>query len=274
MKIAIFSAFPQELAFINKSAKAARSADNSFRISIGRHRETELIAIETGMNLTRLKLAFKHVAREYRPDIILSSGFCGALYYQAAVGELVFASRYFFYTREGAIELSQLSDRSLHFQKACWNGAVITRLRQKLELKDATFITLPERVSKTVLRASLPPKASFPVCDRETIYLANLAYNSNIPFFAIRAVTDRADEDIPEELYSVTDENGTYQLARALKLLFWRPSLIPDSMKLGKNASLAAKNLGDAVKAFAEVAGSSSMALRSYLRSPSCRSRT
>lgn len=274
MKIAIFSAFPQELAFIKKSARSVKSPDNSFRVSIGRHREIDLIAIETGMNITRLKLAFKHIAREYRPDIILSSGFCGALYYQAAVGELVFASRYFFYTREGAIELTQLADRSIHFQKSCWNGSVITRLRQKLELKDASFITLPERISKTVLRSSLPEKTLFPVCDRETVYLANLAYNSNIPFFAIRSVTDRADEDIPEELYSVTDENGTYQLSRALKLLFLRPSLIPDTMKLGKKASLASKNLAEAVKAFAEVVGSSRMAMRSYLRSPSCGSRT
>ncbi|OGW45323.1 MAG: hypothetical protein A2078_01955, partial [Nitrospirae bacterium GWC2_57_9] len=266
MKIAVFSAFPQELSHIRKdSVSADGPPGRAFPISLKIYREAELIAVETGMSIPRIESVFKYVLCEHRPDIVLSCGFGGALYYRADIGDLVLASRYFFMTREGAIELPQLSARATHFQRSLWNGPITTRLQKKVAVKEGSFLTLSQWAAKSKLRKEIPRDAEYPVCDRETLHLARLAYTANLPFFAIRAITDRVDEDIPEELFQVTDENGMYSLSRSLSLLLSRPSLIPDSLALGRHAAIAAKSLGEAVKALAEVVGSSRMAMRSFL---------
>ena len=100
--------------------------------------------------------------------------------------------------------------------------------------------------------ASLPRDIACPVCDRETFHLAKLACQNNVPFFAIRSITDRLYDDIPEDFFHVVDGSGNYERARAVNLLLKRPSLIPAGIRLGLNASVAAKSLGRVVKAFAE----------------------
>jgi nucleoside phosphorylase len=272
MNIAIFSAFPQELSCVRKySTPVSKPRDSAFPVFITSYRETGLITIETGMNATAIDAAFRHVIGEYRPNIILSIGFGGALYYRADIGDLVFASRFFFHTREGAIELPQLSARNAQFQRSLWNGAITTRLQQKVRIREGSVLTIPQWTAKAKLKPCMPRDAAYPVCDRETVHLAKLAYQNNLPFFGIRAVTDRADEDIPEELFGVVDENGTYRFSRALALLLTRPGLIPSSVRLGRHASLAGKNLWEAVRSLVEVVGSSRMAIQSRLNTYSCR---
>lgn len=221
MHIAIFAAFPQELTCIRRySTPVTRFRDRAYPICVTSHRDTSLVTVETGMNPAKIDAAFRHVISEYRPEVILSVGFGGALYYRADIGDLVLASRYFFLTREGAIEQPQLGVRNAQFQQSLWNGAITTRLRQKVRIREGSVLTIAQWSAKAKLKSSMPRDAAFPVCDRETIHLARLAYQNNLPFFGIRAVTDRADEDIPEEFFEVVDENGTYRLSRAMTILF------------------------------------------------------
>jgi nucleoside phosphorylase len=253
MKIAIFAAFPQELTSLRRNCRpGARSVDSVFPVFSGIHGRTELIAVETGMQPKNIETAFCHVVDACRPDIILSLGFGGALYFRADIGELVFASRYLFLTREGAIELEKLSLRNDHLRRSLWKGAVAPRLKNRIRLKEGTFLTLSEWIAKTKLKACMPPDVPFPVCDRETYHLAKLSYRNKLPFFSIRSITDTLDEDIPKELFDAVDANGTYRLSRALRLLLSRPSLIPRSLKLGRHAALASRNLWEAVQALSE----------------------
>ncbi len=252
MRIAVFSAFPQELKYIRKNSVPLKSG-GAFRIFVNKRPACDLIAIETGMGNMNLESSFNHIVKVYRPDIILSIGFGGALYYRADIGELVFGSRYFILTREGAVEFPQLSTGNAKVKRSLTNAVVLTGLRQKISVKEGSFVTLSEWMAKSKLKAFMPENAAFPVCDRETIHLAKISYRNNLPFFAIRSITDRLDRDIPEELFNVTDENGNYRLSRALALLLSRPSLIIDAVKLGRNAALASKNLWEAVKALTEV---------------------
>ncbi len=272
MNIAVFAAFPQELSSIRRaSTPISGPRDSSFPLRVTSYRETGLITVETGMNQTQIDAAFRHVIAEYRPEIILSVGFGGALYYRANIGDLVLASRYFFLTREGAIEQPQLSVRNAQFQRALWNGAITTRLQQKVRIREGSVLTIPNWTAKAKLKPCMPRDAAFPVCDRETIHLARLAHQNNLPFFGIRAVTDRADEDIPEALFEVVDETGTYRFSRALTVLLSRPGLIPDGIRLGRHAAIASRNLWDAVRSLVEVLGSSRMAIHSRLKAYSCR---
>ncbi len=252
MKIALFSAFPHELTHVKKNSRPVMHA-TPFPLAIKTHRDVELLIVETGMGLPNLEAAFTYVLNGYRPDIILSLGFGGALYYRADIGELVFASRYFFLTHEGAVELPQLAFRNACHQRSFRMRPLLPELKHKIAIKEGSFVTLSAWTSKAKLKPLIPEGIPFPVCDRETVHLAKLSYIHNLPFYAVRAITDTLDEDIPEELFGVTDVTGNYSISRAVGLLMSRPSLIPESLKLGRNAARASRNLGQAVTAFAEV---------------------
>lgn len=253
MKIALFAAFPQELKYIrNDAVTLTKSQDYPYQIFLNTYKACDIIAVETGMSTANIQAAFKHVLAAYRPDIILSIGFGGALYYKVDIGELVLASRYFSMTREGVIELPRLFSGHANSGRSLNCGALLTKLQQRILIKEGSSVTLSAWMAKSKLKACMPGDAAFPVCDRETIHLAKMSHNNNLPFFAIRSITDTLDQDIPEELFGVIDGNGNYRLSRALGLLISRPFLIPDSIRLGRNAALASKNLWEAVKAFVE----------------------
>jgi adenosylhomocysteine nucleosidase len=253
MKIAIFSAFPQESRHIRRRSTAVRKFDRPFPIFLSKYLSCDIISVETGMDTGNVKAAFKYTVAAYRPDVILSIGFGGALYDRAAIGDLILSSRHFLYTRNGLKELPPVSSHLFSYQRSITSGNVMIKFRRKIGIREGSFITLPEWTAKSKLKATIPDGIPFPVCDRETFHLAQLSQQNNIPFLAVRAITDLANEEIPEDLFHVTDGHGNYRLSKALGLLFTRPSLIPDSLKLGRNAALASKSLWEAVKALTEV---------------------
>lgn len=288
MKIAVFSAFPQELKHIRKKSTAlSKGPHRPYRVFVSKHAACRLIAVETGMGMVNQEAAFTYILKTYHPDVIVSAGFGGALYYRADIGDLVLASRYFFLTREGVVEFPQLAlqnekvtppaagftgylfskleerirplvpfyqERKLtpEYKRSFLNESVPAALHQKAGVRKGSFVTLSEWIPKAKLKSLMPENAPFPVCDRETLHLAKLSYRNNLPFFAVRSITDRLDQDIPEELFDVTDRNGNYQMSRAVRTLLSRPSLIIDAFRLGKSASIASERLWDAVKAVAE----------------------
>jgi nucleoside phosphorylase len=254
MKTAIFCAFPQELKCIRKNLSLREKA-RAYPFRIFSNDSADIIAVETGMSIPNIEAAFRHVAGVYRPDVIISAGFGGALYYQLKIGDLVFASRYFFLTREGVVELQQLSLKTTTLSKrSVINRSLFKKLQQEIDLKEGSFVTLSSWMTKSKLRTLMPGDIAFPVCDRETLHLARLAYNRNISFAAMRSISDTLGQDIPQDFFNVVDENGHYRLSRALQLLISRPCLIPGAIRLGRNAAVASRKLGEAVNAFIDVA--------------------
>lgn len=252
MKIAIFSAFPQELKYIRKDSLAAPGG-HPFRIHTLKRQGCSIVAVETGMKVPNIQAAFEHVALRYRPDAVLSLGFGGALCYRSDIGELVFASRYLFLTHEGAIEFPALALWKAGPNRLIVNEPMLIRLRQNVSIKEGAFVTLSSYIEKPKLKRLMPGDLPFPVCDRETVHLAKMSCKRRLPFFAIRAITDRGDEDIPKDFFDVTDSNGNYLASRALAVLISKPSLIARAFTLGRNADLAARNLDRALDAFIDV---------------------
>ena len=109
-------------------------------------------------------------------------------------------------------------------------------------------MTIEQWKTKAELRKILPGHLPFPVCDMETYAVAKLSLKENLPFFGIRSITDRSDEEIPRVLLNVSDESGRYRLGRALSLFLFRPALIPAGITLGMHARTAGKSLWRAVE--------------------------
>ncbi len=239
MNIALFAAFPQELTYTLKDCVLIDKPKASpFPISVNAYLSHTVIAVVTGVGAANAESALNHALERYKPEIILSIGFGGALYKNAEIGDLVWASRVFFVSEEGmeAMELSGSDD-----------------IPGRLCMRRGSIITLEKQMIKSDLKEILPPGLIFPVCDMETFPLARVASRKGLSFFAIRAITDRADEDIPEEFFSVCDESRMYRFSRAARLIIGKPKLIQESIKLARRATLASKQLSQAVRSLLQL---------------------
>ncbi len=67
-------------------------------------------------------------------------------------------------------------------------------------------------------------------------------------FIHIRAISDRADEALPDRIATLVDDVGEPKMAKVSADLMFRPSLIPVMMRLQSNSKLALKNLAAVIK--------------------------
>lgn len=253
MRVAIFSAFPQEIKPIVKNLKAIKSKSRPFSLFVAEYSSKEIILVQSGMGRRNAETALDYVLKEHNPDLVLSAGFGGALYDGAAAGDLIWAERVFLIPEDVLKSGATLNRKDLCSQEIPNVREIVSRLSGRVSMREGCILTLEKYMKKSEIKKILPDDLCFTVCDMETFFLAKPSIQRGLPFISIRSITDRADEEIPFELFHVTDESGGYRLSRALSLLLRKPKLIRHSIKLGRNASIASKNLWLAVKSLIEV---------------------
>lgn len=243
MRLAIFSAFPHEIRPLVKNLNAVRIPETlPFTLFWAPLDSGEVFLVQTGMGIRNAEASLNYVITQHSPTIILSTGFGGALYDGATIGELIWASRVLL-VNEGVRETLDLPDRDQLFG----------RLSRKLTIREGSIVTLERWMKKPEIKHALSRPLPFPVCDMETFPLAKASLTRGLPFVAIRSITDRSHEEIPPEMLCVSDESGNYRLSRALNVLLRKPSLIARAIDLGKNSAIASRNLWRAVKALIEM---------------------
>ncbi|MBM3634503.1 MAG: hypothetical protein FJW99_04330 [Actinobacteria bacterium] len=107
-----------------------------------------------------------------------------------------------------------------------------------------TLVTTDRVVSLPVERSALSGLA----VDMESAGTARACARAGIPFAAIRAVTDRADDVLPD-LHGVVDGRGDVHAMRVLGRMASRPSEIAAWIRLARGARSARRGLLPAVQA-------------------------
>lgn len=255
MRVAIFSAFPQEIKQIVKNFKPEESFKrHPLTLFFTEYSSKEIIIVQTGMGTRNAEAAIKYVLVEHSPDFVLSIGFGGALYNGASAGDLICADRVFFIP-ENVLKkpMTLFNYRELLSQEIPNFREIVSKLSKKVSMCEGCIFTFERYMKKSEIKKNLSKELSFPVCDMETFSLAKLSIEQGLPFFALRSITDLADEDLPPEFLRVTDESGGYRVPRALKLILSKPKLIKNIIKTGRASAIASNNLWHFVKAMIEI---------------------
>ncbi len=249
-KVLICAANPQELKFIRrdlsktKGEKSSNGAVFSFQT-----KSSKITLLRTGIGTLNSESSLESLLRELHPDFILSLGFGGALYEGLAAGDLIWASRVFFISDKfSGRGTPEISDIFLPEAKKIADG-----LAGSISYREGCILTLEHFVRKDEIRKILPDGISFPVCDMETFVLARTALEGGIPFFAARAVSDTAFQEIPRELLDAHDISGNIAYFWLLKSVLQRPGLVKDIVWLGRNSRKAAKNLAALAESFLDI---------------------
>jgi len=77
--------------------------------------------------------------------------------------------------------------------------------------------------------------------DMESIAIAKVALQNNLPFLAIRTIADPADMDLPKAIQHSLNDEGDIVLGKLLSFIALHPSELPGLIKLGLHFN-AAKN--------------------------------
>lgn len=83
------------------------------------------------------------------------------------------------------------------------------------------------------------------VVEMEAGAIAERAEHWNTPFYAVRVVTDTADESFPLDFNRMRDAEGRFNRAKIIGAALRRPALFPALLRLNQRSKAAAQVLGD-----------------------------
>ena len=187
-----------------------------FRTGVGRNRAREI-----------LRVFFEH----FEPRHVISAGFGGALSPELNIGDIVMV--------DDICELSTglckwRGSLAANGQNGVHKGKLITADRMIVEAVDKTQIG---ELHKAI------------VVDMETSAVAALCEQYRVPLTGIRAISDKANEDLPPEINSFFD-NGEVRPTAITKAIVTHPSTIIGLYKLAKHAWKAGDDLGNFLEKF------------------------
>lgn len=228
-RIAIQFAVPQELTPAARLLQPApTSRPDLARISFrhGLLHGKELLLLAGGMGQKRAGAGAEAIVRSWRPDLLVMAGVAGALAADLRVAEVIAAST--ITTGEAAYAPSVLP--------ALASGAHRTGALLSL---DQVLVTAEDKRKAVAALAYPRPLA----VEMETAAVAQVASRHGLPWTALRAVSDTAEESLPLDFNRLRTADGDLPTSRVAIAAVSNPAAIPGLIRLGKNTSLAAEAL-------------------------------
>ncbi|MEA5114856.1 MAG: nucleoside phosphorylase [Geobacteraceae bacterium] len=245
MRIGLVAAMSEECGPLLRLVSGCR------KTGIGRFRAWSFTACGHEIRLIRAGMGIAHAAEAtaalisaHKPQLLLSFGFGGAVRQGLATGDLVLANRLF---RLDAGKLTQLEGPDLKL--TCQAGRALEShgASGAFHLHRGEFITTDRIENKPELAGLLVKGMENPLLDMETSAVALVASAAQIPFMAIRAVSDSADEELDFSIAELTDREMNVSIPRVLLTLARKPRILPQLLRLSRNSRLAGKNLATGI---------------------------
>ncbi len=169
--------------------------------------------------------------RRYRPQMVLSVGFSGALQDSYRVGDVILAT--------------EVADGDGNCWPANWPNRELPSTR-RLPLHFGRLLTMPRLIGDPAEKLSLGQQHQAAAVDMETAVVARLCSERGVPFGCIRAVSDDLHTSLSPRLVSLLDD-GRVSASRLLAAVVRRPRLVGELWRLARHTRLAAEQLGKAL---------------------------
>ncbi len=235
MKIGIITAMPEETAAVLKKAESSVKNElkgrKVFHCEIYGH---EIVLIEAGMGMLNAGWAATVLAVE-QSDLIISTGFGGAILPGLSVGDVVAAQQLLHSSTSGFEEI----EVGIYGRNS---------IADSLGLSRGTFISCDVILDKKTLAKQLPDGTANPVVEMESAAVARVAGIQGIPFLGIRAISDPWNEELDFSINEFCDDSMKIRIPKVLATIVKRPKIIPQLIRLARTSSIAAKSLAVAME--------------------------
>jgi adenosylhomocysteine nucleosidase len=219
-RVAIVAALEREVRPLVKRWRASeRQQDGrTFRF----YEKDEVVVVCGGIGAEAARRAAEAIISIFRPGLIFSAGFAGALGPKLKVGDLVRPHRVI----DASDGSSTMLDRG--------EGILVS------------FSSVADPAQKVRLRQAFQADA----VDMEAAAVARAAHAHAIEFAVIKAVSDEANFDFPSTERFI-DSNGKFSEARFALFAAVRPWLWPRVIRLARNSGRASRALAEPLAALA-----------------------
>jgi len=216
-RFAIIAALDRELHPLIKSWPSTQHDSYTF------HESSYAVAVCGGIGAASARRAAEALIAKYSPDLLISAGVAGALVADLQVGATIFP----------ATVIDSL-DGSRH-ETAIPNAPV-----GNTAVGRTILITYPE-VATVAQKQQLAKSYGAHAVDMEAAAIAHAAQTHNLPFIAVKAISDDVNFEIPEMSRFI--RAGQFDTIRFALHIALRPWLWLRVVRLARNTKIASENL-------------------------------
>jgi adenosylhomocysteine nucleosidase len=226
--IAVTFALPAESsAFLSQLRNKSRVDRNGIRVIRGEINNRPIEVLHTGVGEKICRQRLEEFFANQRFDLVLSSGFAGALNDELEVGDLLLARN--FSTIQPNAKKSSLSN---------------------LPVRVADLLTVATLVDSSDERKKIAHKSGAAAVDMETEFIARACAAHGVPLLSLRIITDTPRESFPAPPKVLFDIEQQRTRATALaKFFLVHPRRIPRLVQFAKRVARARKILASALVA-------------------------
>jgi nucleoside phosphorylase len=242
-RILLLAALPQEVRPFLRLSRARRRRGlpwPAWEFALGDVRG--LLAV-SGMGQQAAREAASRLVAQFRPHLLISLGFGGALSPDLHHGDLVLGESFGRYdpATQALDPVTPVPAPSRPVEE------LLSALTDAgLPAVAGSLITTPWIMSKGRQGGGLTG-LPFPVLDLESAAVAELARDEGLPCLGLRAVTDAAGEEVPDFFAPPGSEPGPLSLLDVLGWLAADPRRLADLVRLWRRSRLAADRLAAAL---------------------------
>ncbi len=241
--LAIFSALKEEVKAVISEMEVKETVYLRPAVIVrGEFLGKELIVAHTGVGVDKMQRAVKFCADEYKPEIFLNVGFCGALSPNLSLGEAVVATTVVYEKRS-----EEAMSPDGHFSDRLFS------LCESHEIKAARggVLTVDKVVSTPHEKAFLGTKFGVIDVDMESYGFA--AAVVNVPFAVVRVVLVPMDMHLPD-FEGLVDEGGSSSVPHVIASAIRHPKKAWHLPQMAYCASKAGETLGRFLNEFIKTA--------------------
>jgi adenosylhomocysteine nucleosidase len=213
IRIGIISAMEREVAAFVSGWRSVRIQQKPFVMRIDRSGETAYVA--SGIGRDPGIAASEALVAEFKPDVLVSAGFAGALIAERKVGDEVLVGTVVDGTTGESFRTESSSDRRIV------SSGFIANRNAKLELHS---------------------RYDAEAVDMEGAAVGTVAKRHGIPFYAVKTISDELDFPMLP-FGSFVDEQGRFRIAGFLAHVSLQPTHWLGLIRMGRNSRKAAAKL-------------------------------
>lgn len=217
----------------------------------------ELVAVACGGHGVVLEAALEARIAQNRPRGVMSIGIAGALDPGLRVGDVVCFSLSLYGRGRGPLASSGEWDGEGPFARNAIHRREPSPSHAAEEASwappspvegEGKIIGVDLAVTAAAAKAALRAVTGAAAVDMESHVAARVAARHNLPFAAVRVVSDTARYDLPPAACVPLKPDGTVDLPRVLAALARQPSQLPALLRLARDADVALATLRELLR--------------------------
>ena len=238
--IALLGALREEVCDLQRQMSLVEVlAEPTCLVYRGEYRGRDVLLAQTGVGKQRAEAATELVLEHFSVTSLVSFGFAGALAGHLKVGDLVACS-----TLHCATGPNQEATRprSYHSDESLLRLATQALEDTMVRFCTGSGVTVPQVAGSPEKKRELGTEFQALIVDMESYWIARIAADKQIPFVAVRAISDTEADPLPPVDEMLTPD-GEWQLGKAVSYILRHPQHLPSLIGLSRNVRAARKNL-------------------------------